>query len=558
MANAGAGSSARTASTTRRSDSSVSNSKPPARGRHLPPAMMWVSVRWTKRNRASLTVVTFLLSTSSSSSRPTIRPLSIKREEAATYAPFEPGSARATFPGGGSEGAVEAPFDDLEEGRRRHRAAPRVEIGADRVAVIERQGVEGRQAFDRDPRYLGGLRVRLAGLPERRDDEVEGDVLASLVRPVGSRIDAEQPDHAPRPARLLQKLAQHAFRQRLVPVQESPRQAPLSPFEEVSRALDQQKGPVLLHDRMDDDVPQGRTSPVFERARDHVPGPEAPGLTGATTTSVGCPLRKFSIFSTARRRPSRITSGVCPAWCGERTTLASPRIGSPGLRGSSWKTSSPAPASRPCASASCSASRSTRAPRPVLTRIAVFFMSDSSRRPRKPRVSGARRRWSETKSAARSNPSLALGVPLRALHVRTSMPKARPSSATRAPILPVPKTASVLPKSWPSISRGQTPPRISRSIRGILRTAASMSASVCSATAKALIPGVLHTVMPRRPAASRSTLSVPVPQIETSRSARHAAKTWSVKRAWARMLMTHWAPSMRLISSASSSAPRWV
>ena len=64
------------------------------------------------------------------------------------------------------------------------------------------------------------------------------------------------------------------------------------------------------------------------------------------------------------------------------------------------------------------------------------------------------------------------------------------------------------------------------------------------------------TVTPWRPAASRSTLSVPVPQIETSLRLRHAAKTPSVKRACARMLMAIRARSIRRISSDSSSAPR--
>src|SRR3989454_1727339 len=127
---------------------------------------------------------------------------------------------------------------------------------------------------------------------------------------------------------------------------------------------------------------------------------------------------------------------------------------------------------------------------------------------------------------------------------------------TRAPIVPVPKTPRVLPRSCVRRSRGQAPARTSRSMRGIRRAVASMSASVCSATAKALTPGVLDTVIPWRPAASRSTLSVPVPQIEISSSLRHAAITPSVNRAWARMLITTRAPSTRRMSSASSSAPR--
>src|SRR4029450_13983280 len=79
--------------------------------------------------------------------------------------------------------------------------------------------------------------------------------------------------------------------------------------------------------------------------------------------------------------------------------------------------------------------------------------------------------------------------------------------------------------------QGPAPPRISRSMRGILRPVVSISAIACSATAKALTPGVLHTVMPRRPAAPRSMLSVPVPHTDTSFSSRQAAKTPSLKRA---------------------------
>ena len=80
----------------------------------------------------------------------------------------------------------------------------------------------------------------------------------------------------------------------------------------------------------------------------------------------------------------------------------------------------------------------------------------------------------------------------------------------------------------------------------------------CSATAKALTPGVLQTVTPRMPAALRSMLSVPVPQTETILRSRQAAKTPSLKRAWARMLIATCARPMRRISSSSSSAPRSV
>jgi len=56
------------------------------------------------------------------------------------------------------------------------------------------------------------------------------------------------------------------------------------------------------------------------------------------------------------------------------------------LIGSSWNTSRPAPAIWPFRSASTSASRSTSAPRAVLMRMAVRFVSENSFRPRKARV----------------------------------------------------------------------------------------------------------------------------------------------------------------------------
>jgi len=62
-----------------------------------------------------------------------------------------------------------------------------------------------------------------------------------------------------------------------------------------------------------------------------------------------------------------------------------------GASGSWWKTSSPAPKILRSLRAARSASRSTSAPRPVLTRMAVGFISASSFRPRKFRVSGLRR-----------------------------------------------------------------------------------------------------------------------------------------------------------------------
>src|SRR4030095_10017807 len=77
-------------------------------------------------------------------------------------------------------------------------------------------------------------------------------------------------------------------------------------------------------------------------------------LMGATTTSVGLPARKCSTLTTARSSPSRTTSGTAG-------------MGSSAASGSWWKTSRPAPRIFRSRRAAVSASRSTRAPRPVLT-----------------------------------------------------------------------------------------------------------------------------------------------------------------------------------------------
>ena len=102
-----------------------------------------------------------------------------------------------------------------------------------------------------------------------------------------------------------------------------------------------------------------------------------------------------------------------------------------------------------------------------------------------------------------------------------------------------------------SSSRGHLPLRISASRVVIFRPTASMSVKACSATAKALMPGVLQMVTPRMPAAFRSRLSVPVPHTETILRLGQAVNTPSVKRACARMLMATLARPMRRISSCS-------
>ncbi len=145
-----------------------------------------------------------------------------------------------------------------------------------------------------------------------------------------------------------------------------------------------------------------------------------------------------------------------------------------------------------------------------------------------------------------------------ALQPSTFMPMPRAMVASRPPMAPMPKTPRVLPTHWVISSRGQRPLRISASMVTTRRATVSIRVSACSATAKALTPGVLQIVTPRMPAAFRSRLSVPVPHTETILSRGQAWNTPSLKRAWARMLMALVASPMRRISSASWSAPRSV
>ena len=92
--------------------------------------------------------------------------------------------------------------------------------------------------------------------------------------------------------------------------------------------------------------------------------------------------------------------------------------------------------------------------------------------------------------------------------------------ATSMPILPRPTMPSVLPRSSVPCSDffSHLPACVVESARGRCRASASISASVCSATAMALPPGVFITAMPRLVAASRSMLSTPTPARPITRS----------------------------------------
>ena len=127
-------------------------------------------------------------------------------------------------------------------------------------------------------------------------------------------------------------------------------------------------------------------------------------------------------------------------------------------------------------------------------------------------------------------------------------------AATSRPMRPVPIRPSRFPRSCGTRFRGQPPCRIARSACASCFATARISAIVCSATASAFAPGVFVTVMPRAAAAFRSTLSVPVPQMEMSFSFGHACITWSVKRVRPRMFTATPACLSRSINTAGSVA----
>ena len=87
------------------------------------------------------------------------------------------------------------------------------------------------------------------------------------------------------------------------------------------------------------------------------------------------PCRKCRTFSTVCNNPTSITSCVIPALCGVKMTFGSARSGSFAEIGSSWNTSSAAPARCPFRSASTSASRSTKRPLAVFNRNAPGFIN---------------------------------------------------------------------------------------------------------------------------------------------------------------------------------------
>jgi len=118
-----------------------------------------------------------------------------------------------------------------------------------------------------------------------------------------------------------------------------------------------------------------------------------------------------------------------------------------------------------------------------------------------------------------------------ALQPSTSCRLPRPRGGHTAPDGAQAEDAEGLPRAGEQLPRPVSLPHLGAR-RTILRATASIRLNACSATAKALMPGVLQTVTARMPAALRSMLSVPVPQTETSLSAGQAWKTAPLKRAW--------------------------
>src|SRR6185436_652096 len=110
------------------------------------------------------------------------------------------------------------------------------------------------------------------------------------------------------------------------------------------------------------------------------------------------PLTAATTFSAARTHMrARVAMEALAMW-GERTTFGS--LSRPGwTSGSRSKTSSPAAAIWPVASASARAASSTTGPREVFTSTAVFFMRANCAAPMRWRVCGSRGTWRLMKSA---------------------------------------------------------------------------------------------------------------------------------------------------------------
>ena len=93
------------------------------------------------------------------------------------------------------------------------------------------------------------------------------------------------------------------------------------------------------------------------------------------------------------------------------------------------------------------------------------------------------------------------------------MPRLRANVAVCEPTRPMPTTPSVLEESSLPTKRFRShfPPLREETAEGILRASENIMAMVCSAVVMTLPSGAFTTRMPRMLAASRSTLSTPIP-----------------------------------------------
>ena len=225
------------------------------------------------------------------------------------------------------------------------------------------------------------------------------------------------------------------------------------------------------------------------------------------------------MFSQASRDIFDRVANVALPRCGANTALSHASSASSGAIGSTSNTSIAAPAIVPELRAAASSACLTIAPRALLTRIAVRFISPSSREPINPRVSAFSAQLMLTKSDWASSSSIGTYVaPVSASasgrrvrpEYRMRMPKPFPRRATAVPIAPMPMTPRVAPwMSVPSNNAGSyffhSPERTYRSPLGTWRAIPSMSAHAWSAVVSVKVPGVLQTAMPRLVASATST-----------------------------------------------------
>ena len=173
-------------------------------------------------------------------------------------------------------------------------------------------------------------------------------------------------------------------------------------------------------------------------------------------------------------------------------------------------------------SASSSASSSTMPPRAQLmmrTPLRIIAKAAAPTMPRVSSVNGACTVMKSERLKSSSRPTSSIPARAAASAVRIGSkpitfilrPAAR--SATMRPILPRPITPSVLlHTSTPvNLPRSHLPARSAALAAGICRAIAIIIVMVCSAVVMLLPSGLFITTMPRRVAASRSTLSTPTP-----------------------------------------------